>query len=538
MPPSTPTHQCPCGNIRLTVNDSDGSGRITAIPTGTNPDAQKVPLVSLRDASNNVHCLNCSTRVVSFSEGVGIIGSSRVAHIGACSPNAEHFSACFGIAILDPGLSVSENSEPSKPEGDTNLNTTALDDNRDNRHLVITDKHARRVGLRAHFEDWKQALLRDTERSILEAQAQCAWLCDRIQEAEGVCETSEEHVDLEEGVAKDALPEDDKLTLPARLAETRPPREPSPTLLLVSSASLPTPIPIQHSAPISKEPLPIFSSDSPIVGSLLSRRIGLAANASSFSSTSTPTVLLPVTVNPSGFVSASAGNISQGGGISAMSSGALPRKVHFKDASAPTGSGLAATTTSSDALTATLNVTAPATLNMPLVVEPTKPSTSVSVLPPKQVDKFGSKPLPSPAPPGGGVFKFVAKVEAEDDDDEGDDEEDDLFDMDGTVKDVARYGSSVEEETEEDDEEFDDAQEQQPVSLLSSSVPVSIMQNPNRLPSDRKKKKGDNADADAFMAPHEIVAQSYQQPGIEGGVGSVVGKPVVVGAASYKKSAL
>ncbi|KAI8611209.1 hypothetical protein BC830DRAFT_1084219 [Chytriomyces sp. MP71] len=489
--------------------------------------------MSLREASQNLYCLNCSTRVVSSLDGAGgTVGSARVVPVCDIAPNADHFSACFGIAILDPG--VSENNDPSKG---SNLKS-ALDDNT---HLTIADKHARRIGLRAHFENWKQALLRDTERRILEAQAQCAWLCDRIQEAEGVCETSEEHIGLVEEVEKDPLLEDDKLSLPAQLCETRPPREPSPTLHLVSSASLPTPIPIQHSAPISKEPIPTISSDSPIVGSLLSRRISLAASASSLPPPGTPQVLLPVSVNPAGLVSASAGNVNQGGGISARSSGPLPRKVHFKDTSAPSGSGLAATTISAGALPSTSSA-APAALTTPLVTEPTNASASVSMLLPRQVDKLGSKPLPSPAPPGGGIFKFVAGVEAEDDEEDGNDEEDELFDMDGTVKDVARYGSSVEEETEEDEEEFDDAQvsatEQQPVSLLSSSVPVSIMQDPSRVPIDRKKKKGGDTDENAFMAPHEIVAQSYKQQGLEGGVGSVVGKPVVVGAASYKKGAL
>ncbi|KAJ3235312.1 hypothetical protein HDU81_000663 [Chytriomyces hyalinus] len=530
------THQCPCGNVQVRVLNEEGE---------VEDDSQSVKFSALcftlpSANKSDIVCINCACRVVAdgrIAGGVPVGGQAHHHH------QRDAVSECFGIRV------AASPSPDSDPESHVRVEDV---------HVSIPDIHPRKHALRIFFEDWKQNLLKETEERILQAQAQCAFLCDRIQEVGGACESSKdahcEHCDPE-------LPPTPNAAHPLKLVSATAAIAPLISPTAITQPSIPVAgspsnaIPIPQSSVIFKEPIPSASTASPSVGSLLSHRISLAASAGKLNPNAAavnPPLLKQTSTIPPEAVSK--GNMSGSlpskhgamagahpglAGTVSNSSGNLSRKVHFKETISPkTAANTSEATVTNTGADSSLN-TAPA--NATGTMDPVKAAIKAGTF-----GKGSSKSLPSPAPPGGGVVVFGSKDEltsgeGEDDGGKDDDDDEDLFGMEGSnTRNADRYGRDTEDDEDDDNDEYDDAIEHQ-VSLLSSSVPVAIASDPRTgaAPAayDRKpngKKKNRNADDEEFIAPHEIVARSYQQ---QSGVGemnaSVIGKPV---AASYKKS--
>ncbi|KAJ3257938.1 hypothetical protein HDU77_002472 [Chytriomyces hyalinus] len=529
------THQCPCGNVRVRVLNEDGDIEEDSLTVKFSALCLTLPSANKSD----IVCINCASRVVADGRVAGGVPVTGHTH-----HQRDAVSECFGIRVAASPSPDSDQEARVRPE---------------DVHVAMPDIHPRKHALRIFFEDWKQNLLKETEERILEAQAQCAFLCDRIQEVGGACESSKdthcEHCDPE-------LPPTPNAAHPLKLVSATAAIAPLISPTAITQPSIPVvgspsnAIPIPQSSVIFKEPIPSASAASPTVGSLLSRRISLAASAGSLNSTApvNPPLLKQTIIPPEALLkgnltsgslpsknAAMAGAVSGLTGPVANSSGNLSRKVHFKETISPT----TATTSNAHNTAADSSLdTAPA--NASGTMDPVKAAIKAGTF-----GKGSSKSLPSPAPPGGGVVVFGSKDEltsgeGEDDGEKDDDDDDeDLFGMDSghggsNARNADRYGRDTEDDEDDDNDEYDDAIEHQ-VSLLSSSVPVAIASDPRTgaAPAayDRKpngKKKSRNADDEEFIAPHEIVARSYQQ---QSGLGemnaSVIGKPV---AASYKKS--
>ncbi|KAI8827578.1 hypothetical protein BJ741DRAFT_629729 [Chytriomyces cf. hyalinus JEL632] len=550
------THQCPCGNVRVRVLNEDGEVEEDSLTVKFSALCLTLPSANKSD----IVCINCASRVVADGRVAGGVPVSGHAH-----HQRDAVSECFGIRVAaSPSPDIDQESRV-RPE---------------DVHVAMPDIHPRKHALRICFEDWKQNLLKETEERILQAQAQCAFLCDRIQELGGACESSKdthcEHCDPEVYIScmvqsSDCvahllllfqLPPTPNTAHPLKLVSATAAIAPliSPTAITQPSipvvGSPPNAIPIPQPSVIFKEPIPSASVASPTVGSLLSRRISLAASAGSLNSNVpvNPPLLKQTIIPPEALLkgnlisgslpsknTAIAGAVSGLAGSVSNSSGNLSRKVHFKETISPTTttSNAAATNTAADSSIDTAPANASGTM------DPVKAAIKAGTF-----GKGSSKSLPSPAPPGGGVVVFgskdeLASGEGEDDGEKDDEDDEDLFGMDSghggsNARNADRYGRDTEDDEDDDNDEYDDAIEHQ-VSLLSSSVPVAIASDPRTgaAPAayDRKpngKKKSRNADDEEFIAPHEIVARSYQQ---QSGLGemnaSVIGKPV---AASYKKS--
>ncbi|KAJ3293801.1 hypothetical protein HDU79_011918, partial [Rhizoclosmatium sp. JEL0117] len=278
--------QCPCSNIHVRV---DGTELVDTVI--------RLPPLALK-SGGSLFCLNCGATVY---EPVGDSDSAE--------------SGVVVSAALEPSSSSSTTTTTS-----TSTSTATGSDcfagieiaaflkaqNSAVKGFDANQKHLRKVALRQRFDDFKERVRSEAEDRILQAQAECAWLCDRIQAAAGECESSGEMLD----------------TIPHHHQQQQ-----QPTTLQLT--------------PISKEQL---LASSPHHGSLLSRNLISNAHSTSTSSVtaaSTAVAVYPTPINtsspPTSALSTPAPQrLSSHETTTTATSQDLPRdslsrKVHFKE---------------------------------------------------------------------------------------------------------------------------------------------------------------------------------------------------------------
>ncbi|KAI9334920.1 hypothetical protein BDR26DRAFT_920678 [Obelidium mucronatum] len=259
----TTTTTCSCSNIRISSHTDDNGKRVV------DEKHIQVPPVAL-DLADTLVCLNCGDTL--STDGLGP-ETEQTEQKEQKEPSKqkekETTSQCFGgIAVGPP------------PTNQTPTNQTPT-----NQNIRVGDKHARRLALRQTFAAFKDALLSDAEERILRAQAECAWLCDRIQAAGGECETAS-------------------------------------TWASVSSSTAST----ASNQVIAKEPL---ASSSSAPGSLLSQHL----SSGRIGATSPPSAILASAAYTPGIVSSGSNSASR---ENISSSGSVSRKVHFKELTSAT----------------------------------------------------------------------------------------------------------------------------------------------------------------------------------------------------------
>ncbi|KAJ3097883.1 hypothetical protein HK100_005231 [Physocladia obscura] len=392
-------------------------------------------------------------------------------------------SACYGIEIRD-GESAAEGG---------------VADSGGVLRLSANEKHGRKIDVRRAFDVFREAVMRDAEATVRLAQAECAWLCDRIA----------------------ALP-----SAPS-----------SPTTQLATQQTTTTKQSQQHTtvdplvSPINKEPFALSSSSPVAASSLLSRHLG-AASSSVVAQVGPPILehLPPATTTtisaaapePPRIFSASSSSVN------------LSRKVHFKEEPTTGTSTISVTAATPVALSSfPLNEPKNGTgLSVEGTASSADPASSSSVSPTKS-----RRPVPtSPAPTNGQKIVFAKQRDT--------DSGEDVFSIDDAASSstIERYlGDDEDDEDDDEDDADDERDDKPPISLLSSSIPIAIARDPRGGDSaayERKpKKKNTNETKKEFIAPHEIVAKSYQTQAEMGG--SVVGRPFPsTSSASVKKSSV
>ncbi|KAJ3351772.1 hypothetical protein HDU83_008674 [Entophlyctis luteolus] len=451
---SAPTHvrSCQCGNVSIPSAAAPATPLSSSVSVSF---AVKLPALAFDDASGRaVRCLCCDCVVFADSGDADAVKSVAA----VVSPTT---SECFGITI-----DIAADAAAGAASHDDPLFAVCLSEH---------DRHERKMQLRQHFEAFREDVLRAAEARIKDAQAECAWLCDRITAAAGVCETSYSSSAAADITSRDAL------TAKSPLKQ----RPPSPVLAQsLPAATAAVAIPVQSI--INKEP---FVATSPSVGSLLSRHLASPPTAPliQVAGVTVPAVIVADPSTTAIHQSPSATNLN--------------RKVHFKD---------------SQALTMTTGT------NL-------HPSTSAEMLHKQggfssdlNKSQGGRRAMPSPMPLNGEKVVF-AKVK----------NEEDIFSLDDAASgSTERYlGDDEDDDEYEEDDGNGEEEDIPPVSMLSSSLPISIVQDPLKDGTyERKPKKID----EEFVAPHEIVAKSYQAAATMSG--SVVGRPLP--SASYKKSSV
>ncbi|KAJ3074267.1 hypothetical protein HDU98_011621 [Podochytrium sp. JEL0797] len=461
-----PLLQCPCGNILIETKASGESVVLARTEI-------KLPCMSLVHSSS-LFCLNCDTGVYTTPEAPFIAPSSRL--VGPFAPSIKT-SECFS------GLVVKSADNPPL-------------------HFQIEDSHQRRLLLRKIYADFKQKIQWETDQRIKTAQAECAWLCDRIQEAEGVCESA----DLSGNQPKQTP----AVTIPAKQPQSIILKEPvtasSPhhatgSLLTrhLSAGKLasPTdPVSSQEIAALSPAPLSARSASTPSAPAV--QALDAAFDA-----------LQPAMVP----LASTTATTSTGASSSS-------RKVHFKE-STPIASPTTTTAApAASASTPSISTATDATTSAPPEIE------NKALIEVQKQGGFSGKPaarsMPSPAAPGGAKIVF-SKGTAENVfelEDEGE----------STGQEDEGHGKYLDETEEEDadDEGGEDGDGDDTSSLnvvLGSSLPVNIFKDARLAEAagyERKPSALKPGEVEEFVAPHEIVARSFQQSA--GMSGSVSGK--------------
>ncbi|KAJ3120589.1 hypothetical protein HK100_012732 [Physocladia obscura] len=390
----------------------------------------------------------------------------------AASKLSSASSACYGIEIRD---------------GDSATDGGVL-------RLSANEKHGRKIDVRRAFDVFREAVMRDAEATVRLAQAECAWLCDRIA------------------------------ALPSAPASPTPELATQQTTTIEQSQQHTNIDPIV--SPISKEPFALSSSSPVAASSLLSRHLGAAP--SSVVAQVGPPILEHLPSAAAAITSTAAPEHPHIFSASSSSSVNLSRKVHFKE-EPTTAASTIATAATPVASSFSLNETNKNTI---LLVEDT--ASSVDPMSSSSSLTKPRRPVPtSPAPTNGQKIVFSKQHDT--------DSSEDVFSIDDAASSsttIERYLGDDEDDDDDDNDYTDNERDDKPpISLLSSSMPITIARDPrggDLAAYERKPKKMNaNNPKQDFIAPYEIVAKSYQaQAEISG---SVVGRPF---PSTFKKNSV